>query len=126
MQALWKSAEPIAIHNDLHPCNAKVHRDVLSLYDFEDITGGFPGQDIGTAMYHVRLRNDYSELPGVFKEGHEEVLRRRLESDQDLDHFVIARLLRFANYVVNFNLSPAKYLPRFESKMKLFLGGKGA
>lgn len=126
IQALWKSAEPIVIHNDLHPCNVKAYRDGLSLYDFEDITWGFPEQDIGTAMYHVRFRNDYSELLGAFKEGYEEVLRWPLESDQDLDHFVIARLLMFANYVVNFNLSPAKYLPRFESKMNLFLGGKGA
>ena len=126
IQHLWKSAEPIVIHNDLHPCNVKVYRDGLSLYDFEDLTWGFPAQDIGTAMYHVRFRDDYSELLGAFRGGYEEVLHWPLESDRHLDHFVIARLLMFANYVVNFNLRPTEYLPRFEGKLKILLGGKAA
>ncbi len=122
IESLWSSTKPIVIHNDLHPCNVKVHRDKLSLYDFEDITWGFPEQDIGTAMYYVRFRNDYPELLGAFKEGYEEVLPWPLESGQQLDQLVIARLLMFANYVVNFDLNPMKHLPQFDVKLKRLFG----
>lgn len=42
----WRTGAPIVIHNDLHPCNIKVHGGRLFLYDFEDVTWGFPVQDI--------------------------------------------------------------------------------
>ena len=123
MNKVWKTGKPIVIHNDLHPCNVKVYRGNLSLYDFEDITWGFPAQDIGTAMYHVRFRRDYRKLLGAFREGYEEVLPWPLVSDRQLDRFVMARLLMFANYVVNFDIRPGKYLPRFEKKLRTLLEG---
>ena len=126
IKKIWRSGKPIIIHNDLHPCNVKVHRGNLSLYDFEDITWGFPVQDIGTAMYHIRFRNDYPELLGAFREDYEHVLPWPLDSDQQLDRFVIARLLMFANYVVNFNINPIKHLPQFETKLKTLLNGKAS
>mgnify|MGYP001032883170 CR=1 FL=1 len=101
-----------------------MHGSNLSLFDFEDITWGFPEQDIGTAMYHVRFRNDYPELLAAFREGYEQVYSWPLGSDRQLDLFVIARLLMFANYVVNFNISPIKWLPLFEEKLNALLNWK--
>lgn len=121
IKKIWKSGKPIVIHNDLHPCNVKVYRHSLSLYDFEDIVWGFPEQDIGTAIYHVCFRSDYPELLGAFREGYEQVLHWPLDSDRQLDCFVIARLLMFANYVVNYDIKPSKYLRLFEKKLGTLL-----
>ena len=94
-----------------------------ALYDFEDIAWGFPAQDIGTAMYHVRFRKEFPALLRVFRQAYDRVLPWPLESDRRLDHFVIARLLMFANYVVNFDIKPAEHLPRFEAELKSLLDG---
>ncbi|MCD4818727.1 MAG: phosphotransferase [Candidatus Cloacimonetes bacterium] len=123
---VWKSGQPRVIHNDLHPCNLKVQRGKLSMYDFEDITWGFPQQDIGTAMFHVCSRSDYPDLLCAFQEGYRKVLSWPLESDRQLDHFVIARVLMFANYVLNFDLDPSKFLPQYESMLEILLNGKAS
>ena len=118
----WNSgSKPIVIHNDLHPCNIKLHKDRLSIYDFEDITWGYAGQDIGTAMYHIRFRKDYPRFLEAYREGYEQVTSWPIESDQQLDSFVIARLLMFANYTVNYNIRPRHYLPVFEKRLDSLL-----
>lgn len=124
IKKIWKSRPPIVIHNDLHPCNLKVNRGNLSMYDFEDIAWGFPEQDIGTAMYHIRFRKDYPELLNAFRKGYQEVQDWPLDSDRQLDYFIMARLLMFANYVVNYSIKPSYHLPRYETKLRKLLTGK--
>ena len=121
---IWKSGKPIVIHGDLHPSNVKMHRSSLSLYDFEDIAWGFPQQDIGTSMYYIRFRENYAALLGAFRKGYEKVSPWPLASDRQLDQFVMARQLMLTNYVVNFDISPKKYLLEFEGRLRLLLGGK--
>ncbi|MHC4137504.1 MAG: phosphotransferase enzyme family protein [Planctomycetota bacterium] len=122
IRKIWKSGSPIVVHNDLHPSNIKVRRDELSLYDFEDITWGFPEQDIGTAMYYTRFRDDYAALLGAFRDGYERVLAWPFESNEQVDFFVMARLLMLANYVVNYGIRPLQHLPRFDGNLKTLLG----
>ncbi len=93
------------------------------MYDFEDMTWGFPEQDIGTAVYHIRFRDDYRDLLGAFRAGYEHKRPWPLNTDGQLDSFVIARLLMFANYVVNYKINPAKHLPRFEVELSTLLDG---
>ena len=110
----WKGRKPMVIHNDLHPCNVKIHRGGLSIFDFEDITWGFPEQDVGTAIYHVRFEKDYPRLLEGFRAGYEELLPWPLRSERQLELLVAARLMMFANYVINYNIKPARYLRIFE------------
>jgi Ser/Thr protein kinase RdoA (MazF antagonist) len=42
------------IHNDLHPWNALVDRQRICAIDFENMLLGFPVQDIGTTLHHLR------------------------------------------------------------------------
>ncbi|NER81572.1 MAG: phosphotransferase [Leptolyngbya sp. SIO1D8] len=121
IEKIWETRQPIVIHNDLNPCNVKMHCGNLYLYDFEDIALGFPEQDIGTTMLYIRFRDDYPELLGAFQEGYEQVLPWPLDSNQQLDCFVMARLLMLANYVVNFNIDPTEHLPQFETELKTLL-----
>jgi Ser/Thr protein kinase RdoA (MazF antagonist) len=117
----WKNRKPVVIHNDLHPCNIKVHRGALSIFDFEDITWGFPEQDIGTAIYHVRFEKNYPGLLGGFRAGYEEVLPWPFGSGRQLELLAAARVLMFANYVINYNINPARYLRIFERKLRTIL-----
>ncbi|MGD8628314.1 MAG: phosphotransferase [bacterium] len=117
----WKNRKPVVIHNDLHPCNIKVHRGALSIFDFEDITWGFPEQDIGTAIYHVRFEKNYPGLLGGFRAGYEGVLPWPFGSGRQLELLAAARVLMFANYVINYNINPAKYLRIFERKLRTIL-----
>ncbi len=117
----WKGRKPMVIHNDLHPCNVKIHRGGLSIFDFEDITWGFPEQDIGTAIYHIRFERKYPRLLEGFRDGYEQVLAWPFRSGRQLEILLAARLLMFANYVVNYNIKPAEYLPVFERKLRTLL-----
>jgi len=118
----WESVvKPIVIHNDLHPCNIKLHGNRLSIYDFEDVAWGYACQDIGTAVYHIRFRDDYSELLEAIREGYERVTKWPIESERQLEGLVIARLLMFANYILNYDIKPNKYLPEFETRLEILL-----
>jgi Ser/Thr protein kinase RdoA (MazF antagonist) len=115
----WKGRKPMVIHNDLHPCNVKVHKGGLSIFDFEDITWGFPEQDIGTAIYHVRFERNYPRLLEGFRSGYEEALPWPFRSERQLELLTAARLMMFANYVINYDIKPAKYLRIFEKKLRV-------
>jgi len=117
----WHDCPPIVIHNDPHPCNLNIHRGKVYMYDFEDIAYGRPEQDIGTALYHVRFRDDYQSFYDAFRSGYEIVQPWPLPSDQQLDAFIMARILMFANYVVNYGYSPEENLSEFESNLKALL-----
>jgi Ser/Thr protein kinase RdoA (MazF antagonist) len=118
---IWKAKKPIVIHNDLHPCNVKVYRSNLALIDFEDICWGHPEQDIGTAMYHARFLKNYQDLRDAFRAGYEQVLSWPFKNEKQLDFFIMARLLMFANYVINYNYNPVKNIPKYENKLRKML-----
>jgi Ser/Thr protein kinase RdoA (MazF antagonist) len=121
IEQAWQASSPIVIHNDPHPCNLKIHQGKLSMYDFEDIALGRPEQDIGTAMYHVRFRDDFSVFYDSFRKGYEAIQPWPIESDELLDAFIMARLLMFANYVINYDINPALNLIEFESELEVIL-----
>jgi Ser/Thr protein kinase RdoA (MazF antagonist) len=117
----WYDSFPIVIHNDPHPCNLKIHRGKIFMYDFEDIAFGRPEQDIGTALYHVRFRDDFSVFYDSFRRGYEAIQPWPISSDRELDSFIMARLIMFANYVINYDINPAENLSEFESKLEELL-----
>ena len=91
------------------------------MYDFEDIAYGRPEQDIGTALYHVRFRDEYSLFYHSFRAGYEVVQPWPLASDQQLDAFIMARLIMFANYVINYNINPEENLKEFASELDVLI-----
>jgi amicoumacin kinase len=118
----WQSGDkPIVIHNDLHPSNIKVNGDQLYIFDFEDISWGYPCQDIGTAMYHIRFSDDYPELLEAFRSGYEKKQPWPLNSDHELDCYIAARMLMLANYSLNYNIRPHVHLPKFEKQLTQLL-----
>jgi len=117
----WYDCPPIVIHNDPHPCNLKIHHGKIYMYDFEDIAYGRPEQDIGTALYHVRFRDDFSLFYDSFRSGYEAIQPWPIASDQQLDAFIMARIMMFANYVMNYDINPTENLSEFESNLEVLL-----
>ena len=91
------------------------------MYDFEDIAYGRPEQDLGTALYHVRFRDDFSVFYDSFRNGYEAIQPWPIASDQQLDAFIMARIMMFANYVMNYDINPAENLSGFESNLEVLL-----
>lgn len=120
--ALWATGDPLVCHNDLHPCNLKIERDALGVIDFEDVAWGYAAQDIGTALYHIRFEADYQRMHDAFRDSYEAVARWPLEDEATLDRCIMARLLMFANYVVNYDIDPQQHLPRYAARVALMLG----
>ena len=118
---LWQNGSPIVIHNDLHSGNMKRQGEKLALFDFEDISWGFPGQDIGTAMYHNRFEDNYPELLAAFRKGYEQYAPWPLDSFRELDDLIIARASMFANYVLGFDINIDKFIPLFAERIEKLL-----
>jgi Ser/Thr protein kinase RdoA (MazF antagonist) len=117
----WQDCPPIVIHNDPHPCNLKIHHGKIYMYDFEDIAYGRPEQDIGTALYHVRFRDDFFVFYDSFRRSYETIQPWPLYSDRQLDAFIMARIMMFANYVMNYDINPAENLSEFEYNLEVLL-----
>lgn len=98
--SLWHEIRPIVLHGDLHQWNVKVHRGVLSPFDFEDMLWGAPILDVATSLYYVRFDDDYLELARAFKAGYE---RRRPWVEREpgeVERLMFARAIDLLNAVV--------------------------
>lgn len=100
IEELW--AEPQGrrvLHFDLHLWNVKVLRKKVFPIDFEDLTWGYPVQDVGLTLYYVETRPDYRALRAAFEEGY----GRRLEWPErfpgEADVHIVRRILDTANYL---------------------------
>jgi len=69
-----RERDPVIItHGDLHQYNVKLHRGVLRPIDFEDVMWATCGLDVGTTLYYVSRRDDYTALRDAFRAGYESV-----------------------------------------------------
>ena len=94
---LNREQRPIVLHGDLHQWNVKLHRGVLSPFDFEDLLWGVPVLDVATSLYYVRERDDYRALASAFRSGYE---RRRQWVERDpgeVDRLMFARSMLLLN-----------------------------
>jgi len=82
------SGRPMPLHADLHLSNAKWHRGVLSVLDFDDAVTGVPAHDLAITSYYLRPRQHFvdalfegyaseAELPRLAPEHLEALLSAR-------------------------------------------------
>jgi Ser/Thr protein kinase RdoA (MazF antagonist) len=101
IDGLYRSARtPRIIHQDLHPWNTKVCRGRIYAFDFEDVLYGHPVQDIATALFYVRFRDQASELIRSFRSGYEKVLPWPVEDECQMDALIAARALLLVNFLL--------------------------
>ena len=104
------SQPPMLIHGDLHPGNVHLYRGRLYLLDFEDISLGFPVQDVAVTLYYERSRPDYPELVSAFQAGYTSRREWPVTSPALLAGLMAARNLNFINYAARIHPEPGELL----------------
>ena len=94
-----KRGTPMLIHGDLHYFNVHVHQNELYLIDFEDLNLGYDTQDVAITLYYGRDHEDAELLRQAFKKGYTTLRPWPIESEEQLQTLIIARMIMFANYV---------------------------
>ena len=92
---------PFIIHADLHYWNVHIYRGQLYVIDFEDLTLGYPVQDIAICLYYLRNDADYAALAAAFQNGYTTEREWPSFSERDLQTLWAARMLNFINYVAH-------------------------
>ncbi len=87
------------IHGDLHDSNVHIHKGELYLIDFEDLNLGYDTQDVAITLFYNRLRDNKAELQAAFREGYSSLRPWPLESEEQLQTLIVARMVMFLNYV---------------------------
>lgn len=87
------------IHGDLHDSNVHIHKGELYLIDFEDLNLGYDTQDVAITLYYNRLRDNKADLQAAFRAGYSSLRSWPLESEEQLQTLIAARMVMFLNYV---------------------------
>ncbi|MEM8862119.1 MAG: phosphotransferase [Chloroflexota bacterium] len=104
--------QPMLIHGDFHYWNLHLHKGELYLIDFEDLNFGYDTQDVAITFYYGREQENAAELRQAFKEGYSSQRPWPLESEEQLQTLITARIIMFCNFV-------AHGLPEEEAKKYL-------
>lgn len=103
---------PVSIlHGDLHPWNVIRDRDMLYVFDFEDLMVGAPVQDIAITLFYNRTHDDYAGLRAAFRHGYTTLRPWPVEYEGQLELLMAARTVMFINYVLRLDLAPDEYVP---------------
>ncbi len=129
IERLIASGEPMRIlHHDLHQWNVRIAHGVLSPIDFEDLTLGWPVQDIATTLYYF-LDENYLALRDAFQEGYTRHSNWPERHPGEIDSFIAERGLEMVNFVLN-DPSPrwvsrrAEFVLRIEKRLRRLLVGE--
>lgn len=68
-----RGERPQILHGDLHWWNVMSDRGRLQVIDFEDLTWGFPVQDIAITLYYADRTDGFPRLREAFREGYESI-----------------------------------------------------
>ena len=122
LSGMYKNGSaPILIHGDLHIWNVHVYRGELYLFDFEDITLGYPAQDVAITLWYGRSRDDYADLRAAYDEGYKSQRPWPIRSEVELQTLIIARTVNFMNYAPRVWDNVEDFLDVSSQQIKTFL-----
>jgi len=113
--------QAILIHGDLHIWNVHRHQGRLTALDFDDITFGFPEQDIAISLFYAFTRPDYPDLLAAFREGYTNLRPWPSVPNALLAGLMAARQVNFINYVLDREDDPSAMLERMFSCLQSML-----
>lgn len=128
LSSLYASGQqPILIHGDLHLWNVHLHRGSVTALDFDDITFGFPEQDIAITLFYAFDRPNYLDLLAAFRRGYTALRPWPEVSNALLAGLMAAREVNFINYILDREQDPSAMLermfPRLEKMLTTHLEG---
>lgn len=117
--------DPHIVHGDLHLENVHASRSSLWAIDFEDVMWAHPVQDVAITLYYVRSEADPEALRAAFQRGYESVREWPEQRPGQIDTFIAARELMFANFVLNVLDDPSEFYDNLFPRLEAFLGTWG-
>lgn len=114
-------AEAQVLHGDLHPWNVHVVGKRMIALDFEDVMWGNRVQDVAITLFYERDQPGYAELRAAFTEGYSAIAPWPEAYEGELEHFMAARTLMFANFILNIGSDIDEFYPAFFARLEGFL-----
>ena len=97
------------VHGDIHPWNVHQRHTQLILLDFEDVMWAHPVQDIGITFYYRQDDPLYPAYRAAYEEGYTSIRSWPETYKGQVEDFVVARTLMFANFILNMGEDPTKF-----------------
>ena len=112
LHELWRNAEPpLRIHSDMQGPNIICQIQQWTLLDFDDLTWGYPVQDLAIALLPLRTHSAFKSLYAHFKAGYQRLSPWPEAHEAYLDKLMTARLLVLADALLdNKTLVPSAVL----------------
>jgi Ser/Thr protein kinase RdoA (MazF antagonist) len=130
IEKLKSCGEPMRLlHGDLHRWNVRVYRTRLGVLDFEDMTWGWPVQDIGTTLLYFYGDEHYEIYRNAFIEGYQREADWPEREMGEVDTFIIGRNLTLANFVMlekvpEWQEMAPRYFARVERRLRSLMYGE--
>ncbi len=119
--------EPMrVIHGDLHRWNVLIEGGQAAAFDFEDLSWGWPVQDLAIALYYLDDEAGYASMRQAFRTGYERVRPWPDTTDREIDVFIAGRALVLANDVElleepEYRAQAPGWMERFERRVRRIL-----
>lgn len=98
IKSLWNDArDPIRLHGDLQGPNIICGASHWTLLDFDDLSWGFPIQDIAIALLPLREQPQFTHCLEHFKRGYQQTMSWPTAHEKYLDILMAGRFLALAN-----------------------------
>ena len=103
LDELWQQSPhpPHLLHGDIQPGNVMVHRNEVTLIDFQDLIWGFEVQDVVIALQGLEYRGDTGAGADAFRAGYESVRPWPDAEPATLVSLNAARRLNVLNFGLN-------------------------
>lgn len=109
------------IHGDLHYWNVHFYRGELYALDFEDISLGYPLQDVAITLSYGQQLAGYDSWRAAFQDGYCSVRAWPQAAEGDIETLMAARSVMFINYVARIDPSPAEYIQERCARLENYL-----
>ena len=126
LEALWNTpGPPIRFHGDMHGGNILCRANQMTLLDFDNLTWGFPIQDIAIALLNFRNDPNFPHRCASFKAGYETAASWPQHHEKYLSDLMMGRLMNVANAMLHMqsldNEEVKSRLRRYAEEFKAYL-----
>lgn len=109
---LYVQGKPRPIHGNIESWNVLIDGGRAALLDFEELTFGFPVQDIAVTLHYLKSHPRFPELSGAYRRGYEEH-RPWPDKHQELIPLLsAARTMMLMNHALSFHCDPGPFIER--------------
>ena len=114
LERLYRKRRPQVIHADLHYGNVRLYRGKLQPLDFEDLSWGFPVQDVAISLFYCLGSERFPALREALHRGYTSVRAWPEEFDGQVDLLIVHRAIELHNFMLTTGFpGEERWLPAF-------------